>query len=78
MKVAKRFEGLAKTVILGLIVAAFAIAPLGVMADGLSTGQPGQPTDSTLTMPVIDDPTAAYEPIVMSSVYLSLLRLIDL
>ena len=78
MKAAKRFEGLAKTVILGLIVATFVFAPLGVMADGLSTGNPVTPPDTTLNMPVIDDPAEASEPLVTVSVYLSFLRVIGL
>ena len=78
MKVAKRFEELAKAVILGLIVATFVFAPLGVMADGLSTGQPVTPPDTTLHMPAIDDPVAASEPLITASVYLSFLRVIGL
>ena len=81
MKAAKRLDRMAKAVILGLIVAMFVFAPLGVMpvsADGLSNGQPGVPPDTTQKMPAIDDPAEADDPLVTSSLYLSVLRFVDL
>jgi hypothetical protein len=82
MKAARRFEGLAKAVILGLIVATFVFAPLGVVpvsADGGSIGQPGDPPkDSTLNGAVIINPDVANESLMTSIDYLSLLRFIDL
>lgn len=81
MKAARKLERMAKGVILGLLVATFVFAPLGVIpvsADGGSNGQPSEPTDTTRKMPSIDDPTEAYEPLVTSSLYLIVLRFVDI
>ena len=81
MKAARRLEGLAKRAILGLLVATFVFAPLSVMpvsADGGSNGQPGVPPDTTMKMPASDEPVEVYDPLVTSTLYLSVLRFIEL
>lgn len=81
MKAAKRFEGLAKVVVFGLIVATFVFAPLGMVAqssDGGSNGQPGvPPPDTTLHCPAIGDPGVVDGTLLDASVTLTLLRFVD-
>lgn len=80
MKAAVWTNGIGKALILGLIVAAFVLAPFGavhVNADGASGGQPGTPPDSTLDKPALVDPSEAYEPLVTASTSLTLLRFIE-
>ena len=82
MKAAKKLGGLAKAVVLTALVATILFAPLGVMpvsADGGSNGQPGQLPDSTAQkMPTIVDPTEVSEPLFTASLYLTVLRFVEL
>jgi hypothetical protein len=81
MKAATRLNGMVKALLLGLLVAAYVLAPasvIPVLADGSSTGQPGTPPeDSTAHKYVVDDPVAVDDVLLTESRFLSTLRFVD-
>jgi hypothetical protein len=81
MQAARGLYVVSRVLALGLLVIAFVLAPLTVVpvsADGGGSGNPGIPPDTTRPKSVVDDPTAADETLVTASLYLTVLRFVEL
>jgi hypothetical protein len=80
MKTAKRLNGMAKALLLGLLVATFVLAPASVVpviADGSSGGHPVDPPTDSTGLSYVDDDLVAADDVLLTSQLLNSLRFVD-